>query len=94
MAVADEQLAGDEAIADPAAIVWALVGHDHDPAALEPGDRHCTRTVPSRDDTTDGNIDRDIEVDELRHPVIGVVTELVEQLCVEGSHAAYATGRV
>jgi len=88
MTVADEQLASDEAIADPAPIVRALVGHDHDRAALEPGDRHRTRTVPSRDDMTDGNIDRDIEVSELRHPVIRVVTELVEQLCVEGSHAA------
>jgi len=86
MAVADEQLAGHEAIADPAAVVRALVGDNHDLAALEPGDRDRTHTVPRRDDATDRDIDGNIEVRELRHPVIGVVTELVEQLGVEDSH--------
>jgi hypothetical protein len=77
VAVADQALAIDEAIADPATIVRALV-HDHDhPTALEPrdGDRPCP--IAGADHPTDRNIDVDIELGQLRDPVIRVVPELV-----------------
>jgi len=77
MAVADQALAIDEAITDPTTIVWAFVRHHHHPAALEP--RHGDRSGPiaGADHPTERDIDRDIELGQLRDPVIRVVPELV-----------------
>jgi hypothetical protein len=80
--VADQALAIDEAITDPATIVRALVRHHDDSTALEPchGDRPCP--IASADHPTDRHIDEprtadEIELGQLRDPVIRVVPELV-----------------
>jgi hypothetical protein len=72
---AHEQLALDEAVADSTAIVGALVIDHDDPATLETRDRDRAGTVAGREDSSD----RDkAKLVELRPPVIRVVAKLVE----------------
>jgi hypothetical protein len=77
VAVADQALAIDEAIADPAAIVRALVRDDDDATALESrhGDRPCP--IAGADHPPDRHIDFYVELGQLGDPVVRVVPELV-----------------
>ncbi len=75
MTRAHEQLALDEAIADPTPIVRALVVDHHDLAALQARHRDRAGTVAGSHDPAD----RDkAQLVELRPPVIRVVAKLVE----------------
>ncbi len=83
MACAHDALALDVAVADPAAIVRALVLDDHQGPALEPGDRDRARAVAGRDDATDRH---ESDLVQLRPPVVRVVAEHIEDLRVNSAH--------
>jgi hypothetical protein len=85
--IAHEALAFYEAIADPPTVVRARIrDHDH-PATLEPGHRDRSCPIPRTDHSPDRNVDFDVQIQQLRHPIIGVVTELVVHLCAESAHS-------
>jgi len=92
MAVADQTLAIDEAIADPPTIVWAFVRHHHHPTALEPGHSDRSGPITGPDHPAERDVDRDIELGQLRDPVIRVVPELVVELCADGAHVPTVLG--
>lgn len=98
VARAHQPLARDETVTDPAAVVRALVLHDHDPAALEPRYRDRSRPVARAHDPPDRHVDPpglvEAQVGELRHPIVGVIAKLVDQLCAKRAHAPKATFRV
>lgn len=89
MTRADDQVALDETVADPATIVRALVFDDDELAASEARDRDGASTVPRCDNGTDGH---ETELVQLRSTIIGVVPELVDQLvnhqCFDRAHAS------
>lgn len=92
MAGADQPLAGDEAVADPAAIVRARILDDDDPAALEAGHGDIGGAIPGPDDPADRDVDR-AHIHQLRNPVVGVVAQLVDHLRLDRAHdPPYAAG--
>lgn len=85
---ADQAVALDEAITDPATIVRTLVVDDDQRATRQPRDRDRTRAISGGDDATDRH---EAQLVKLWPAVVGVVPELVENLRVEGSHQTHAT---
>jgi len=91
MARAHEQLTLDVAVADAPAVVGTLVVHHHERTTLEArhGDRSCA--MAGCDDAAHRH---EADLVQLRATVVRVVAELVEELRVDGSHEAHATGTV
>lgn len=87
VARAHEPFAIDEAIGDPAAVVWAAIVDHHEPAAAEPGDCDGTAVVTSRDHGADLD-GPDIELGDVDPAVVGVKAKLVEELRGDRAHAA------
>lgn len=91
MACADKQLALDVAVADAAPVVRALVIDHDEGTTLEARHRDRPGTMASGHDPADRH---EADVMQLRATIIRVVAELVEELRVDGSHEAHATGTV
>jgi hypothetical protein len=73
--------------------VRALVGDHDDPAALQLRHRDRPGAIPGAHDPADRDVDR-VDVEQLRHPVVGVVAQLLDQSCADGAHACQITGPV
>lgn len=85
MASADELLALDVAVADPAAVVRALVGDDDQLAGPQACDRHRAGTIARGHDLADLD---ERQLVQLRPTVVRVVAQLVENLRVDRPHGA------
>jgi len=86
VASAHDDIAVDEAVGDPAAVVRADIVDDDQPAAREPADRDLACAGARREQRTDRNR-IEIEVFHLGARVARVVAELVEKLRGDRAHA-------
>lgn len=86
---ADNPISLDKPVADAAAIVWTVVCNDDQPAALESSHRHRLGAAASGHDRADGDIatvGSQIEGGQLCSPVIGIIAQLIDNLCLERAH--------
>ncbi len=85
VASAHEPLSLDKTIADSAAVVGALVGNDHEFSAVEASYSNGFAPAPGCDDRPDrdvSSLESKVEGLKLDSPIVRVVAELVDQLCM------------
>ena len=82
---ANQAISIDKSVGNPPAVVRAFVANHDEPPAAEPRDTDPLGALARRDDLAGLDATRE-HVADLRHPIIGVIAELVMQPCGERAH--------